>query len=352
LSDVSASFGFIVHPLTGFQRRVFGVRAFDWHLATGRSNPHTAPVRIAENTLQTNHVELKGTLVSLPGLPEELLVDQSQTLTQLIKAADLCAAHGAEIIGLGGVAAMVGGQGKALSRAIDLPVTSGNHLTAETALQTVLRVINLLPSHMWRISIVGLPSPVGILLVKKLVQYGVQIELVAKSTPTPLRKLLDSLVKDWGASIEVVNEIESITSPVLVAASSTGAGIRSSQIPSNTVVIDVAAPADIIEDVARNEVLVLDGEYLSPPSELKGDLWQSVYTILTHQPSALLACFVEPMLIALSNRKDLCGVGRTLCPQKAGELGQLATQYGFLVDGLYRRGRLVDGRDVTACIGL
>ena len=262
---MSASFGFIVHPLTGFQRRVFGVRALDWSLATGQSNPYSTPVRIAQNTLKTNQCDLNGTLVSLPGLPEELLGDQGRTLSQLIEAAKLCASHGARIIGLGGVAAMVGGQGKALAREIDLPVTSGNHLTAETALQSTLRVLNLIPPKLWQVSILGLPSPVGILLVKTLVQYGVQIELVAKSIPKPLQKVLDGLINEWGASIQVVNEVESVSSPILIAASSTGAGILSSRIPPRTVVIDVAAPADITEDQPRKDVLVIDGEYLSPP---------------------------------------------------------------------------------------
>lgn len=347
---MSASFGFIVHPLTRFQRRVFGARAMDWGLAVGGSSPASSPVRIASNSITVAQRQLRGTLVSLPGLPVELLNDQARTVSQLVQATEVCLDHGANVIGLGGVAAMVGGQGKALAKAVEIPITSGNHLTAETALQTTLRILSNIDSAQWRVSIVGLPSPVGILLVKLLARNGVALEVVANALPAPLNRILESLKTQWQAQISIVNSVEEVSAPILLAASSTGAGIPVSTIPPRTIVIDVAAPADIIEDTQRSDVLVIDGEYLSPPNTLRGDLWQSIYKRLTHQPNVLLACFVEPMLIALSNEMELCGVGRALCTDKAQALGRLAVGHGFIVDGLYRHGRPVEPETIEECL--
>ena len=197
---------------------------------------------------------------------------------------------------------------------------------------------------------IGLPSPIGILLLKLLSRYGVSIELVSQGLPNPLQRLAATLDRDWNCQITVVGSVSETLAPVLIAASSTGAGIPLSSIPGNTVVIDVAAPADIIENVQRPDVMVIDGEYLSPPNVLRGDIWQRIYKRLTHQPEVLLACFVEPMLIAIGNETGLCGTGRSLCTDKAQALGQLAMRHGFIVDGLYRHGQPVDIEAVAACL--
>ncbi|MGB0646877.1 MAG: hypothetical protein ACPGQS_06860 [Bradymonadia bacterium] len=322
----------------------------NWSLATGRPCPNASPKAIARNTLDAQREQLNGTIVSLPGLPHELLSNQTRTVEQLESAAQICVDNGAQIIGLGGVAAMIGGQGKALARRISAPVTSGNHMTADTAFQTSLRLLSLVPPNRWRVAIIGLPSPVGILLVKLLARTGVDLEIVAPTLPEPTRKLLKQLTEDWKIEIETVPSVGVCKSRILIAASSTGANVPLSQIPSQTVVVDVAAPEDINHDHPRDDVIVVDGEYLSPPTPLKGSLWQSVYGYLTHQPDTLLACFVEPMLIAISGQTDLCGVGRNLCTDKASTLGRLAAQHGFLVDAFYRKGVPIGESAIERCL--
>ena len=50
------------------------------------------------------------------------------------------------------------------------------------------------------------------------------------------------------------------------------------------------------------------------------------------------------MLISLSGRQELCGVGRNLELDKARALGELAARHGFLQDGLYRHGHRVPSK--------
>ena len=180
---------------------------------------------------------------------------------------------------------------------------------------------------------------------------GISLQIVSDSPPGPMRKFFEALRGETNTPIELVARIGDVTSQVLVAASSTGARIPVSTIPPYTLVLDVAAPADIEMDVKRTDVLVVDGEYLSPPKGMKGDMWQRIYRFITRQPQCLFACFVEPMLIAVAERPELCGVGRSLDLQKARSLGELAAQYGFLVDGLYRHGRPITQKEISSCLG-
>ena len=57
------------------------------------------------------------------------------------------------------------------------------------------------------------------------------------------------------------------------------------------------------------------------------------------------------MLIALSGQLPLCGVGRSLDVQKARQLGELATAYGFIVDRLYRFGYPIDEENLRKKLG-
>ena len=320
----------------------------DLRLALGNASLNGKPSHIARLSLNLPGVPITGALVSLPSLPQELLADQRQGIAHVLEGIQLCEDRQSSVIGLGGVAAMIGGQGKVASRSTQTPVTSGNHLTAETAFQTTLLALSHFHRRQPKVSVLGLPSPVGLLLVQMLAHQGIDVEMIIERPPAPLKKLAESLANDTNANLEFIGDVKHTSSRILVAASSTGAGIKVSSIPPKTLVIDVAAPADIIMDKTRDDVVVVDGEYLSVPSMMSGDIWQSIYRLLTRQPDALLACFAEPMLIAASERFDLCGVGRKLELKKARRLGELAAEYGFLVDALYRHGRRIKTQRIQA----
>ena len=344
-------FGFVVHPLNDFQSRVYGVRTLDPKLFLHAHHKTLAPSRIALPSLTTINESLSGCLVSLPNQSSELLEDQVFGVQQVVKAVEVCQQNRCTVVGLGGVAAMIGGQGKAVSKAVNLPVTSGNHLTAETAFQTTLRALHVLEPKKASVALVGLPSPVGLLILRLLNEFGIACEVVSRTPPRPLQRQTDALTQASGVPIQFAESLSETRSKIVIAASSTGMRLPLSTLPPHRLYIDVAAPADIEMDSTRDDVAVIDGEYLSPPNPLTGDLWQRIYGLITRQPDALLACFVEPMLIALSGKFTLCGVGRNLEVQKARQLGELATAYGFIVDRLYRFGYPIDEAKLRKKLG-
>ncbi len=281
--------------------------------------------------------------MSVPLLPGELLGDQEAGVAAVSSAVARCIEEGAEIVGLGAVTAVIGGQGKAVAGASACPVSTGNAFTAFAAVETWagLRRLGLSTGP---VGLLGPPGPVANGILRALVAHGAEVAVVSPSPAAPLRKLVDRLTAEGPGRASFVAEVSAALGPgrVLLAASSTGGRVKLSDLPSGAVVVDVAAPQDVLHDVApRKDVLLLDGEYVRLPRPLQRGFWQRVYGLVTGQSRHIFACFAEPMLMALSGDTSLCSVGRDVPLERLRALGQLAARHGFFVDRLHEHGRPV-----------
>ncbi len=339
-------FGFVVHPLGGLQRRLLGVRSLDPRLSLGLSTRQD-PARV----LARMHIDnpfgarAEGILVGIPQLPEELLSDQEAGVAAVIAGVELCRQAGAEVVGLGAVCAVIGGQGKAVARAATIPVSTGNGFTALAAVET-LAAFRRIGGAPGAVGLIGPPGPVGTAILHQLVARGELVEVVAPNPPAPLRRLAQRLNDSAHGSVSFVDDPLAILSQgrVLVAASSTGGRLRLSQLPPQSVVIDVAAPQDVSHDVPeRSDVLILDGEYVRLPRPLGGGFWHHIYGLVTGQARSVFACFAEPMLMALAEDTSLVSVGRTVPLERVRKLAELAAAQGFWVDRLHEGGKALQG---------
>ena len=170
---------------------------------------------------------------------------------------------------------------------------------------------------------------------------GLSIKLVQNRPPTPLLKLAGRLNEIGYGSVTFVDDVQTALGPgrLLIAASSTGGRLRSSELPTGSIVIDVAEPLDVIRDIPpRDDILLLEGEYIRPPARLEGDIWRTIYGLVTGQRRHLFACFVEPMVLCLGGRTDLAHVGRTVPYDTLTALGDEMSRLGFWVDELFEAG--------------
>ncbi len=338
------TFGFIVHPLTRFQRDLLSIRTADVPLYV-RGQTRRTPARvIARLQLTDPHAgAVDGVLVSIPQLPDELLGDQEAGVAAVSDAVALCAAEGAGVVGLGAVAAVIGGQGKAVAREATVPVSTGNGFTALAALETYAGLRRVGVKHP-TVGLLGPPGPVATGILRGLVARGEHVRVVAAQPPNPLRKLAARLTEAGPGAVSFIDDVRETLGPgsVLVAASSTGGRLRLSEIPSGSIVIDVAEPQDVKHNCGpRSDVLLLDGEYVRLPRPLRGGLWRRIYTLVTGQGRSVFACFAEPMLMALAQDTALCSVGRDVPLERMRALAALAAEHGFWVDRLHERGRPV-----------
>jgi predicted amino acid dehydrogenase len=335
-------FGFVVHPLMAGQRTLLGLRSRDAALAFTGTSRRPAP-RVVSRLRVRDPLggECRGLLVAVPHLPEELLADQERGVTAVLDAVRLCHAEGASVVGLGAVAAVIGGQGKAVAEAAPCPVTTGNTFTALAAVETLDR-FRRRGGRRGPVGLAGPPGSVATAILRLLVARGEHVRIALAAPPAPLRKLAVRLTAEGPGRAEFVGDALQVLRDrhVLVAASSTGGRLPLSARPAGSVVIDVAAPVDVLDDVPpRDDVLLLDGEYVRLPSPLGGDPWRTLYGLVTGQRRHVFACYAEPMVLALARRADAATVGRDLPLERVRALGALAAEHGFWVDELFERGR-------------
>lgn len=295
---------------------------------------------------------IEGLLAAIPLLPEPLLAEQTEAVAQILDAVRVCTDAGAGVVGLGAVAAVVGGQGKAVAEAAGCGITSGNALTAWAAVETWRRFTELGDTADHPVGLYGLPGAVAGGILRLLVHAGATVEAVAPRAALPLVRTVERLnslgpgrvrlVEDWRPVVEAGR--------VLMAASSTGGRIPLSALPHGAVVIDVAAPVDVLFDIpSREDVLLLDGEMVKLPGRLYGtEPWHRLYGLVTGQGDRIFACFAEPMLLAATCRPDLAGTGRELPLERLLAVSELAALNGFRVDALCARGRPVRGALLAA----
>lgn len=335
-------FGFIVHPLTPLQRRLYGLRALNPRLMRGQ-RADADPQLLATLALEDPFgVRAEGLLVGVPWLPEELLTDQEGGVAAVGEAVQLCVDRGAEVVGLGAVAAVIGGQGKAVAAAASVPITTGNGFTAWAAIST-LEVLRRQGLPRAPIGLLGPPGPVANAILAALVRAGEQVQVVSAHPPKPLVRRLDKLSATGPGSAKVVPDVDTVlmAGRLLIAASSTGGRLQASDLPPGALVIDVAEPRDVRRDRRRDDILILDGEYVRLPRWLRGGIWQSLYGTVTGQQRHIFACYAEPMLFGLAGRRDLCSAGRRVPVERLDALGDLAAAHGFWVDRLFSESRAV-----------
>lgn len=344
-SPEAMRFGFVVHPLTPFQQRLLGVRSADLELLRNRSSRRTPGRVISRLRLERpGAAPVEGLLAAIPSLPEPLLAEQGAAVADILDAVRLCRDAGAGVVGLGAVTAVVGGQGKAVAEAAPCGVTSGNALTTWAAVETWARFGEQVGRRS-PVGLYGLPGAVAGGILQLLVHRGDSVLAVVERPATPLLRLVDRLNAAGPGHVRFVASPAEVLGAghVLIAASSTGGRLSLAALPHGAVVIDVAAPVDVLYDVPhREDVLLLDGEMVRLPGRLHGtEPWQTLYGLVTGQGERIFACFAEPMLLAGARRPELATTGRDLGLERLRALATLAEASGFSVDALCAQGRPV-----------
>ena len=244
---------------------------------------------------------VEGVVVGVPMLPDQLLADQHAAVAAMADV--LTERVGADFVGLGGMLAVVGGRGVALSERCGLPVTTGNAATAWAALRITSQVAR--------------PGPIAVLGGRAAVG-----------------KALHRLLLDEGFEAVLDPEDLSVYRTV-VGAQATGGQVDPARLGPGAALVDVALPRTL-SGAARPDMVVVKGESVALPPGWGRDLWGHVFHVLAgYGHSSVYACLLEPLVAVLEGRTEPYALGRHLDPEAVRAFGRSAEALGFVPEVKY-----------------
>ena len=288
--------------------------------------PVDAEVRVVdeiEGVVSTIGGKASGRLYEIPMHPVEFLENPRRALELMRTAVTDASNWGAQVVGLGGLTAIVGSHGAEIDAETDIGVTTGNSLTTFAAVQTVYQICDRLDLDLSQetVAIVGIPGSIAAATAKLLAEKVGRLLLVARTNSGRTRSLAAKLGGELVLDIPTALK----QSQVVVTATSSGACIHQPDLRPGAVVIDVAVPTDVVgSQLERDDVLVLSGGQTCVPATFSRD---SAFLWFNH--GVIPSCLAETIVLALEDRAESFSLGRNLDPEKILEIGDWAGSHGF-----------------------
>jgi acetylornithine/succinyldiaminopimelate/putrescine aminotransferase/predicted amino acid dehydrogenase len=304
--------------------------------------------------ISTEHGRTSGIICCLPVMPKDILEDQAKSFLQIKEIAeDLINEHKVDIIGLGGFTGIIGNRGKDLNEIFDIPFTTGNIFTAYNGIAALdhLRECYDLVIEDLPVTIIGFPGSIATLIAEVLAKRSEgkqKLVLVGRGTDKYLRKMIEES-KYLGDNVTVINNITDALDQgkIIITATSSGGIIDISNLSSGSIVIDIAAPRDVIKPlIKREDVLVIDGGRCGFNETVSWN--DNIFTSFIK--NNLYGCILETVLLALDDRLEPFSVGRTLSVQNLEEIAPMSKKHGFVITNLYSFNENIDESKIRSFI--
>lgn len=283
-------------------------------------------------------VEAEGWLITVGGTPRQMLSKAPEfTYRQLLQAANLAKSLGAQIMGLGAFTKVVGDAGVTVSRRAEIPITTGNSLSAAGAIWAALEVVKRMglirvTGNMKRVRgkamVVGASGSIGAVCSRMLARMFDEVVTVDIRDARLLA--LKQVIREETphGKVTISTRADKHLSDMDVIVTTTSAAGKSvldiMKVKPGCVITDVARPLDLSpEDVAkRPDVLVIESGEIELPGnpEMKN-------IGLPHR--VVYACLAEVIALALEGRFEAYTIGREIEWQKVNDIYELAKKHGM-----------------------
>ncbi len=335
-------FAFVVHPIAsgtesfaklddegGLLRRVWGTDPLGltraMHEAVERAKQHAeapaAEVRVVDELsemVSPRGASAAGRLYEIPMDVVSILDDPDRALNYIGQAVEMAGDWGARIVGLGSLTGIVGGRGTVIAANSPIAITTGNSLTAYTALQNLYVASDDLGIDLANetVAVVGIPGSIASVAATLLAPHCGRLLLVGRRSSGPAIRLAQQL----GAELltDILQALEQAR--IVLSATSNGSCIDQSWLKPGTLVVDVGVPTDVQGATAeRDDVLVLTGGLVRLPEGMEASS-----RLLWFQHGMIPSCLGETILLALEGREECYSLGRELQPDAVQEIGSIA----------------------------
>ncbi len=332
-------FAFLIHPLSSEDVfRKFGLARYLPEEWTNWLMAQLPPLKISEITgVESALSRTNGYFMGLMLTSRQMVeLPESYVLKRIIAAGQKAEKLGARILGLGAFTSVVGDAGVTVARNLRIAVTTGNSLTAATAIAGTKQAAEAMNLDLKkaRVVVVGATGSIGTAVSRILAKEVRQISLVARNE-SRLEEAAQTVRRIYGESVSVdySNNLAGavrLADVVLATSSSAEALIQPEHLKPGAIVCDIARPRDTSERVAkeRDDVLVFDGGVLEVPGDVDFGL------NFGFPPGLTYACMAETMILALERRFENYSLGREYQPEKIVEIYELAMKHGFKLAAL------------------
>ncbi len=274
----------------------------------------------------------EGRIYEIPLDAWQILQDPSHAMRYMEEAVDMAVKWGADVVGLGALTGVIGGQGVHLAERGPVAITTGDSLEVYAAVQNVHRVALETDTNLAEqtVTVVGVPACIATAIARMLKPHCGKLILVGKRRSNRALSIAEQL------DAEYTNDLPAALaeSRLVIAATSTGNCIEQEWLIPGSIVIDVAVPTDVIGfQMRRDDVLIVTGGLTPLPQTMS---LQSNYLWFHH--GVVPGCLAETMLLALEKRAECFSLGRKLEEQKINEIGRIAQTHGIDFSRLFSFG--------------
>lgn len=307
----------------------------DWQIKL--LSPYFPPVYLSEVegiTSTSTGKTIKGWLIACPLSPIHFLeLPEKKVYRKIIETGHLAEKLGAKILGLGAYTSVVGDAGITISKALDVPVTTGDSYTISMAIQAVRKAAEIMeiPIRNARAAVVGATGAIGRVCSDLLADEVAELYLIGRREPA-LEELRASLMERHArASLTASTSMDLLrdTQLILTVTSAMHAVIEPEHLLPGSVVCDVARPRDVSVKVAamREDILVIDGGMVEVPGRV------DFHFDFGFPPGKAYACMAETMALALEGRFEDYTLGKQITRAQVDEITAIADRHGFQLSG-------------------
>lgn len=351
-------FGFVVHPIDtqtfyscispwGLLRSIISEEKIK-NLAAYLPPQELGTYKKIRSSIGTT---ISGNIVAIPLLPAQIIsIGEERVISLIEKSVRCCKKKGANIVGLGGFASIIGNEGEVVSKRVDIPVTSGNTLTASLALDGIYRAAYMMGLSLsdCTLAVIGATGDMGSICSKILSKKVKKIHIVARNEKK-LQEFATILEKYGHAKVEIFKYIRDAihnADIVLTIASAISATIDPLVLKPGAILCDVAIPASIAREAAsvRNDVLIFEGglakiQYPNDMLNTKMSLAMNV--------NSIYGCLAETITLSFEGRFESFSIGRgNITEEKLSEIKEMATRNGITVSDFFYEDKFFKEEDV------
>lgn len=279
--------------------------------------------------------QIRGWLVACPLTPRRMrTLAERFVYRKIIQTGRLAERLGADLLGLGAFTSVVGDGGVTVSRALDIPVTTGDSYTVATvldALRCAARRVEI-PLENATTAVVGATGSIGRVCAEILADEVGELLLIGRRSRA-LGALRERLI-DAGAlaRLRIATDLTALreAQAVLCVTSALEALIQPEHLEPGSVVCDVSRPRDVAKSVAaiRPDVLVIDGGMVEVPGQV------DFHFDFGFPPGKAYACMAEAMALTLEGRLESFSLGKRVRRDKIEQIAAIAERHGFGLGGL------------------